>query len=104
MFLRLSVLMAIAVPLIGCGREGSPKKVPQAGRAETSSTTNGQEQDLTAILSELTQAVRKYSADQRAVPRSLNELVSAGYLKQVPAAPAGKTFAIDARELKVSVK
>lgn len=104
MFLRLFVLLAIVIPLIGCGHEGSPKSVPPAGGAETSAAGDTQEQDLTAILSELTQAVRKYSAEQRNVPKSLEELVSAGYLKQLPAAPAGKAFAIDTRELKVFVK
>jgi hypothetical protein len=31
-------------------------------------------------------------------------LVSAGYLKQLPAAPAGKAFVIDPRDLKVVMK
>jgi hypothetical protein len=103
MFLRLLVLLAVFVSLAGCGREGSPKNVIRVERSEISSAAS-REQDVTAILSELTQAVRKYSAEQRTVPKSLDELVSAGYLKQLPAAPAGKNFVIEPRELKVGVK
>jgi Fic family protein len=47
-----------------------------------------------ATLAELTQAVRKYGMEKQQVPKDLNELVAAGYLTAVPAAPAGKKFAI----------
>jgi hypothetical protein len=43
----------------------------------------------------LTQAVRKYAAEQQKVPASLEELVAAKYLPAVPEAPAGKRFGID---------
>ena len=53
--------------------------------------------DMTATLAELTQVVRKYGMEKQKVPKDLNELVAAGYIPQVPAAPAGKKFAIDAK-------
>jgi competence protein ComGC len=49
---------------------------------------------LASLLAELTQAVRKYGVDKQRVPKSLDELVAAGYLSQAPVAPAGKRFAI----------
>ena len=48
-----------------------------------------------ALVAELTQVVRKYAAEKQRAPKSLNELVAAGYLPSTPAAPAGKQFAID---------
>jgi hypothetical protein len=39
--------------------------------------------------------VRRFAAEQRKAPKTLDELVAAGYLSQVPEAPAGKQFAIN---------
>ena len=55
-----------------------------------------------ALLKELTQAVRKFSVEQRRVPKNLEELVANGYLPGVPSAPAGKQFAID-KSLQVTL-
>jgi hypothetical protein len=51
--------------------------------------------DLSATLSQLTQAVRRYAAERQRVPQSLEEVAAAGYVNGVPAAPAGKHFAIN---------
>jgi hypothetical protein len=53
------------------------------------------EVDYSKILDRLTQAVRKYAAETRAEPKSLNDLVTAGYLSELPEAPAGKKYVID---------
>jgi competence protein ComGC len=50
---------------------------------------------MAAVLSELTQVVRKYSVEQRRAPKSFDELVAAGYLSRVPEGPSGKKFAIN---------
>ena len=57
----------------------------------------GDSAEMTATLGELTQVVRKYGMEKQKVPKDLQELVAAGYLPQVPSAPAGKKFAIDAK-------
>ena len=57
--------------------------------------------DASATLADLTQALRRYSMEQRKVPAALSELVSRGYLKALPAAPAGKKFAIDPKRVEV---
>ena len=56
-----------------------------------------------AILEQLTQAVRKYGMEKQRVPKSLDELVAAGYLTQLPEAPAGKKFVLDARTMDVTL-
>lgn len=57
---------------------------------------------LGTVVGELTQVVRRYGAEQRRVPQSLEELVQNGYLTQIPAAPPGKRFTIG-RNLQVQV-
>jgi hypothetical protein len=96
-------LMVLApLLLLGCSREPGGEAPPatatttparQPSAPESTATANGG--SGAAILSELTQAVRKYGAEQRRVPKDLNELVAAGYLPGIPAAPAGTKFAID---------
>jgi hypothetical protein len=56
--------------------------------------------DSSAVLSQLTTALRKYSAQERRVPKSFEEFAATG-ATQVPAAPAGKKFAIDPKRLEV---
>jgi competence protein ComGC len=56
------------------------------------------------VLAELTQTLRRYSAEKREVPASLDALVSAGYLSQLPQAPAGKSFAIERKDVRVVLK
>jgi hypothetical protein len=60
--------------------------------------------DPAPMLAQLTQVLRRFSAEQRQVPKSLNELVAAGYLTALPAAPAGKKFAIEPKRLEVVLR
>ncbi len=57
--------------------------------------------DMSAVLAQLTQAVRRYGAEKQKVPASLNEVLGAGYVQGTPQAPAGKKFAIDPKRLEV---
>jgi hypothetical protein len=43
-----------------------------------------------------------FSANMRA-PKDVNELITGGYIKQLPAPPPGKKFAIDAKNRRVIV-
>ena len=54
------------------------------------------------MLAALTQAVRKYGLERQRAPKTLEELVAAGYLASVPSAPVGKRFLID-KNLQVVV-
>ena len=70
----------------------SCKKQPdQAGTSSTQATAT----DAVDPTVELTQALRKYAIEHRAMPKTFAELVAAGYVKNPPAAPAGKKFEID---------
>lgn len=54
-------------------------------------------------LDALTQAVRRYSAEKRRVPSSLNEVVAAGYVKILPPPPPGMRYAIHPTRLEVQL-
>jgi hypothetical protein len=99
----------------GCEKE--PKEASSVEAADEPVTANGvaepmpaapeestrpEEADMTAVLGQLTQVVRKYAVEQRRAPGSLDELVSAGYLSQLPEAPAGHGFRID-KKLQVEL-
>ena len=95
--------------LAGCGKPAAPPPSPTVAGplapatpteaplapASPSGSAVADEAQLAATLSELTQAVRKYGVEQQRVPKNLEEVAAAGYLTQLPAAPAGKKFAID---------
>ena len=72
------------------GVAGHPIVVP--------STVSG---DRTANLEALTQALRRYSIEHRAMPKTFAEVIAAGYVKNLAAAPPGKKFEIDSRTSRV---
>ena len=82
-------MVALLVTWVGCGKPSS------SGPPESGAPATADEAQITAVLAELTQVVRRYAAEQRRAPKTLEELVAAGYLSQVPEAPAGKRFAIN---------
>ena len=57
--------------------------------------------DPNAALGELTQALRKFSAEKQRVPASLSEVVAAGYVRSLPQPPPGKRFAINRQRVEV---
>lgn len=81
------------------------KKPAGTTRSQTSSSaqTASPESDPSKTLDRLTQSVRKYAAETHSAPKSLNELVTAGYLAEMPEAPAGKKFVID-QNLRVQLQ
>jgi competence protein ComGC len=69
---------------------------PAATNSPTqTAASEAKDPDTSAILTELTQKVRRYGLEQRQAPKNLEELVSKGYLPTVPKAPPGKRFAIN---------
>ena len=93
---RFLIACALAF-LIGCGKQKTSSPSP----ADSSATAAaGNEAQTAALLSELTQQVRKYAVEQHRAPKTLEELVANGYLDAVPPAPTGKRFAIN-KDLKV---
>jgi len=92
-------LMA-AVILTGCEKheDSAASAPPPAGTADGSGAADA---NLAGTLSDLTQTLRKFSAENRRIPKDINELTSAGYLTALPPAPAGKKFAIDEKKVQV---
>ncbi|MBC8095178.1 MAG: hypothetical protein H7Y43_05150 [Akkermansiaceae bacterium] len=60
--------------------------------------------DFGPLLEQLTQAARRYSVERRQVPKSVEDLVTAGYLTRVPPAPTGKQFVINPKSIEVTLK
>jgi hypothetical protein len=110
---HLAVLFSSCLLLTSCGKKSLPpaesqtpsQMPPPAGSKPTDATASAvpAEIDYSKTLDRLTQAVRKYAAETRSAPKSLNEVAAAGYIPEVPAAPAGKQFIID-DQLRVRLK
>ena len=66
-----------------------------AGTANPTEVTNPA--DVQGTLGLLTDAVRKYCVEQRKVPSTIEEVIAAGYIRNAPAPPPGKKFAINSR-------
>lgn len=99
---RLVTTAALSLLLFGCGRSSSPE-TSAVGASSPSRAAPDAGVDA-GLLANLTQALRKFSAEQRRVPATLKELVAAGYLPELPQAPQGKVFAIDPKDLRVILK
>jgi hypothetical protein len=102
MFKHSLILLCL---LVGCEKHGSGPSETPIGSAPARGVSNeapakvvangGGEDTAGAVLTRLTQAVRRYGVEQRRAPATLQQVVDAGYLKEMPAAPAGKRFVID---------
>lgn len=100
---RVLLLICAVVWLCnGCGKNSPPQSTLSGATNSAAAVTP--EADLTGVLAELTQALRKFSVEKQKVPASLDELVAAGYLNGLPPAPAGKSFAIDSKNVQVILK
>ena len=92
--LVVQVLACTCIAFTACGKKPATTPAPQT--SPSASTEGASESDTSKTLERLTQAVRKYSAETRSAPKSLNDLVAAGYLPEMPEAPPGKKYVIDA--------
>ena len=95
--MRIAILLA-AMFFAGCGKKAESPTPPDVTRGAAAS-----EEDQTQTLERLTQTVRKSAAETRSAPKSLNELVAAGYLPEAPTPPPGKQYVID-DQLRVQLK
>jgi len=115
---RVVLLLLMAVLITGCGKSPetsrpNPVSTSQPAEGEKTDATPATEQPavadgsgsseaaLNAALDELTQALRKYSFEHQRLPKTFSEVVSAGYVKNMPQAPPGKRFEIDAKTVQV---
>lgn len=116
-----SLLPAVAVALVlaavGCGKKTNPAQTVESADATVSTTAAANAKpapvvnpivvpqaaagDTSQILGALTQALRKYAVEHKGMPRNFSELVSAGYVRNLPSPPSGKKFEIDANSARV---
>ncbi len=103
--LRFSGLpLVVCLLTMACGRQ-SPAPQPEVTAATNESPAAVvAEPDVTSVLAELTQALRRFSAEKQQVPVSLDALVSAGYIRNLPQPPAGKAFVVDQKNVRVVLK
>lgn len=115
MHLRLCSLAFVAIALAACDQQSSPPPATTVtATPETPSLRPATPPpvhpitiaapDASTALAELTQAVRRFSAERRKVPLTLEELTAAGYLKSIPTAPAGKRFVINPKTVAVTLE
>lgn len=110
----ICVLVAGSLTLLGCGEKAvtvlpttgespavptGPHQVPAV--VQPVAVPNGTAGDSAAVLAALTQAVRKYSFERRTMPKTFAEVVTAGYVRNVPPAPAGKKYEFDPKKSEV---
>jgi len=97
---RLVFLCSIPLLLPGCGKKTEPRG-PATSAVSTAPGGQPGEADLETVLRELTQALRKYSVEHKRVPKTFDEVVGAGYVKQLPKPPPDKKFEIDPKSMQV---
>jgi hypothetical protein len=97
---KLAILVC-ALTFAACGKKAAGTTASQTG--STTQAVASPESDSSKTLDRLTQTVRKYAAETHSAPKSLNELVAAGYLAEMPEVPAGKRFVID-QNLRVQLQ
>ena len=71
------------------------------GAVQVTPVVIGDNADMNAVLSQLTQAVRKYSFERRRMPKTLDEVVAAGYVSAMPKPPAGQRFTLEPKTVEV---
>ena len=113
--IALTLVFTLLLGAPGCGKSpesakpaaGAPSPAQAAPAAETAPPSDvtpivvSDNGDTAAALAQLTQAVRKYSFEHRKVPKTLEEVTSAGYVTAVPQPPAGKKFSFDPKKMEV---
>ena len=97
--MKIAVFLA-AMFLAGCGKKAGTPPAPATAGGHADAAT---QEDQAKTLERLTQTVRKFAVETRSAPKSLNELVAAGYLPEAPTPPAGKQYFID-DQLRVQLK
>jgi hypothetical protein len=123
----LLLALLLAIPTAGCGRAAKNVNTPDT-LSEMSADSNSAsvavdtppdalapssiaenppvpaattQQNSASTLESLTQSVRKYTVEQHHLPKTLDEVIRAGYISRLPDAPGGKKFALDLKTVRV---
>ena len=83
MKIALRLIVALVTFTLGVGLAIAPRAI----RAHRLEVLHKRESVLRAELLEMRKAIDQYSTERRFSPRSLNQLVEAGYLSEIPIDP-----------------
>jgi general secretion pathway protein G len=83
MKIALRLMVALITFTLGVGLTVIPRTI----RVNRLQVLQMRESDLRADLLEMRNAIDKYSTEMRLSPRSLDQLVEAGYLREIPVDP-----------------
>ncbi len=82
----------VVLTVCACGLFQACGKKTESGQGLAESTPE---------VAELTKQVRRFSVEKRRLPQNLEELVTVGYIKSIPVAPAGKKYVLDGQRAVV---
>lgn len=108
---KLYLFLLPALCLISTGCEKAKENLEQGASEAVNAPTDylranvraKQQAEVTTALSSVNNAVRMFQASEGRAPKSLNELISEGYMPALPALPSGVSYKYDARTGQVSV-
>jgi hypothetical protein len=103
------VLAAVALSGVACKKETEvpvdpTKPAPSSRGVALPGAPAPEDIPVDVALQHLNTAVRNYYAEKLAMPATVDDLYSAGYVKQRFKAPEGKQFVINAQNRTVEVK
>lgn len=98
--LTFMAVVALALGPVACGKKSGTEQSPAADVMQLAEKSGP---DSPEVLTELTGAVHRCWNGQGRLPKSLDEVVAAGYLKKVPQLPAGKRYVVQPQTGQVSV-
>ena len=92
----LLIPVAFALLLV-CGCDRKPTAAPIS--VAPAPATAADEKEMT--LDEMSASLQAYFTSRGSPPKTVQELVKTGFIKKLPAPPAGQEFAVDAPNLRV---
>lgn len=103
---------AVALSAAGCGRKETKDSPAPAGKGKSDPVSgyvggvlkSGEHAKGVVGLTALQAALRMYQVQEGGNPASLQDLVTKGYLPEMPPEPVGKRYAYDAASGKVELK
>jgi hypothetical protein len=99
---QINVLLIAGLFVIaGCGKSGVLDAGKPSPPAEIPASVT--EKNAAEVAQELTMAMHRFKAEKGQFPNSLDELLAAKFIDRLPAAPAGKRFAINRVNFQVEL-
>lgn len=93
--MKTLILLLVCVAVVaGCRKRPEPKPAPVVTQTEAKEPT----------LEDLNNALQVWFTAKGGSPNGFEDLVKAGYISKVPTPPPGRTYVIDAANLRVVLR